>query len=228
VNSLDFPRKMNYFSWKNDTGAQMQSTENKIVARIYGNGRGWVFSKIDFSDLGGLSTIGWSLSRLEKKGTICRVMRGMYYYPNVGTLIKEQLPVEIPRVAQALARKFKWKIEPSGETALNILGISTQVPAKYVYITNGRSKIYQIQKRELQFKKGMLKETSFKHAESSLLVQALRAYGKENLSTENLIKFRNAINPLKFSQIVKDTRSVTGWVYQAIQKICAEEAEWKR
>lgn len=206
----------------------MQSIENKIVARIYGNGRGWVFSQIDFADLGGRSTIDWSLSRLEKRGTIRRLLRGIYYYPQESTLLKEQLPVEIPRVAQALARKFKWKIEPSGETALNILGISTQVPSKYVYITNGRSKVYQIQKRELQFKKGMLKETSFKHPESALLVQALRAYGKKNLSTENLIKFRNAIDPSKFVQIVKDTRSVTGWVYQAIQKICAEEAKWKR
>ena len=206
----------------------MQSIENKIVARIYGNGRGWAFSKVDFADLGERSTIDWSLSRLEKRGTICRAIRGIYYYPQEGTFIKGQLPVEIPRVAKALARKFKWKIEPSGETALNFLGVSTQVPAKYVYITNGRSKIYQIQERELQFKKGMLKETSFKHPESTLLVQALRAYGKENLNTKNLIKFRNAINPLKFAQIVKDTRSVTGWVYQAIQKICAEEAEWKR
>ena len=206
----------------------MQSIENKIVARIYGNGRGWVFSQIDFADLGGRSTIDWSLSRLEKRGTIRRLLRGIYYYPQESTLLKEQLPVEIPRVAQALARKFKWKIEPSGETALNILGISTQIPSKYVYITNGRSKIYQIQKRELQFKKGMLKETNFKYHESAILVQALRAYGKENLTTENLIKFRNAINSLKYAQILKDTRSVTGWVYQAIQKICSEEAEWKR
>ena len=206
----------------------MQSTEKKIVARIYGNRRGWVFSQIDFTDLGGRSTIDWSLSRLEKRGTIHRILRGIYYYPQESALLKEQLPVEIPRVARAVARKFKWKIEPSGETALNILGISTQIPSKYVYITNGRSKTYQVQKRELQFKKGMLKETNFKYQESAILVQALRAYGKENLNTVNLKKFRNAIDPLKYAQILKDTRSVTGWVYQAIQKVCAEEAEWKR
>jgi hypothetical protein len=206
----------------------MQSIENKIVARIYGNGRGWAFSQIDFADLGGRSTIDWSLSRLEKRGTIRRLLRGIYYYPQESTLLKEQLPVEIPRVAQALARKFKWKVEPSGETALNILGVSNQVPSKYVYITNGRNKTYQIQKRELQFKKGMLRETSFKYQESAILVQALRAYGKENLNTENLNKFRNAIDLSKSAQILKDTRSVTGWVYQAIQKICAVEDEWKK
>ncbi len=199
---------------------QVESIENKVISRIYGHGRGWVFSQIDFSDLGGRSTIDWVLYKLEKRDTINKVLRGLYYYPQESSLLKEQLPVEIPRVAQALARKFKWQIEPSGETALNVLGFSTQIPSKYVYITNGRSKTYQIQKRELQFKKGMLKETNFKYQESAYLVQALRALGKENLTTENLEFFHSAIDPSKYLAIIKDTRSVTGWIFKAIQKIC--------
>ena len=198
----------------------MKSIENRVIARIYGHGRGWAFSKIDFADLGGHSTIDWVLYKLEKKGIVNRVIRGIYYYPQDSSLLKEQLPVEIPKVAQALARKFKWEIEPSGETALNILGFSTQIPAKYVYITNGRSKTYKIQNRELQFKKGMLKETNFKYQESALLVQALRSLGKENLTPENLEIFRNAIDQSKYLLIKRDVRSVTGWIYKAIQKIC--------
>ncbi len=92
-----------------------------------------MFSQIDFSDLGGRSTIDWVLYKLEKRETINKVLRGLYYYPQESSLLKEQLPVEIPQVAQALARKFKWQIEPSGETALNVLGFSTQIPSKYVY-----------------------------------------------------------------------------------------------
>ncbi len=198
----------------------MGSIENKVIARIYGHGRGWAFSQIDFVDLGGRSTIDWVLYKLKKRETIIRVLRGVYYYPQESLLLKEQLPVEIPRIAQALARKFKWQIEPSGETALNVLGFSTQIPSKYVYITNGRSKTYQLQKRELQFKKGMLRETNFKSQESSYLVQALRALGKENLTVENLEIFRSAIDPLKYLAIKKETRNVTGWIYKAIQKIC--------
>ncbi len=198
----------------------MKSIEDRVIARIYGYGRGWVFSKIDFADLGGLSTIDWVLYKLEKKGTVNRVIRGIYYYPQDSSLLKEQLPVEIPKVAQALARKFKWQIEPSGETALNILGFSTQIPSKYIYITNGRSKTYKIQNRELQFKKGMLKETNFKYHESALLVQALRSLGKEHLTGKNLAIFRTAIDSAKYMQIKKDTRSVTGWIFKAIQEIC--------
>jgi len=198
----------------------MQHIKNKIIARIYGNGRGWVFSPVDFADLGGRSSIDFTIYSLEKKGVIRRALRGIYFYPQESTLLKEHLPVEIPRVAQALARKFGWNIEPSGETALNILGISTQVPAKYVYITNGRSILYRIQNRELQFKKGMLKETDFKYADSAILVQALRAYGKENISDESLKRFSMAIDSSKYDQIRRDTKNVTGWIYQAIQKIC--------
>ncbi len=198
----------------------MKSVENKVISRIYGYGRGWVFSQIDFSDLGGRSTIDWVLYKLKNKGTINRVLRGIYYYPQESSLLKEQLPVEIPMVAQALARKFKWQIEPSGETALNILGVSTQIPSKYIYVTNGRSRTYKLEKRELHFKKGMLKETNFKYSESTLLVQALRSLGKENITEKNLSIFHDAIDPGKYLQIKKDTRGVTGWIYKAIQRIC--------
>lgn len=200
----------------------MQSIINKVVARIYGNGRGWVFSQIDFIDLGSRSSIDWALQTLLKRSTICRILRGIYYYPQESKLLKEQLPPEIPLIAQALSRKFGWETEPSGETALNILGISTQVPSKYIYISSGRSISYQIDNRELRFKKGMLKEVGFKCSESAILVQALRAYGKENLNSEQLKQFRKAIDPKKYSSVLKDTRSVTGWIYQAIQMICNE------
>jgi len=198
----------------------MQSIENKIVSRIYGNGRGWVFSKIDFSDLGGFSTIDWVLYRLVKNGTIGRVMRGIYYYPQKSSLLNENLPIDIQQVARAISRRFKWEIEPSGETALNILGVSTQVPSKYVYITNGRSKKYTIQNRELQFKKGMLRETGFKHIESTLLVQGIRGLGKENITDENISTIKNAIDRSKSKAILKETSSVTSWIYNVIQKIC--------
>lgn len=186
----------------------------------YGHGRGWVFTQIDFIDLAPRSTIDWVLRKLEKNGTIKRALRGIYYYPEISKLLNEQLPVEIPLVAQALAKKFGWIIVPSGETALNTLGISNQVPSTYVYITNGRNVSYQIGKRELIFKKGMHKETSFINIESSILVQAVKAYGKENLDDDALHKFKDAINPLLREKILRDTRSSAGWIYQFIQKIC--------
>ncbi|OGI11448.1 MAG: hypothetical protein A2Y40_09535 [Candidatus Margulisbacteria bacterium GWF2_35_9] len=198
----------------------MDSLDNKVIARIYGKGRGWSFSKIEFNDLAAQSTVGSILYRLEKKGTISRVIRGIYYYPKESTLVNENIPVDIPMVAEAIARKFDWEIIPSGETALNILGLTNQVPAKYTYMSNGKSNQYKIGKRELEFKKMMMKESNFKHSESNLIVQALRALGKENLSQEYLLKIRNSIAHGKHSLILKDTKSATGWIYEAIREVC--------
>ena len=198
----------------------MESIETKIIQSIHGNAKGWVFSQTDFADLGPRTAIDKALSRLEKKGTILRVSRGIYYYPQMGSLINEPLPPEMPKIAQALARKFGWIIVPSGATALNYLDLSTQVPAKYAYVSNGRSKTYLIGNMELWFKKGMLRESQFNHPKSAVIVQAIRALGKPYLTDKHIEKLRRYVDPSECSSILRDTRSVTAWVYDAIRKIC--------
>ena len=85
--------------------------------RIHGNGRGWVFSPRDFTDLGRRATIDSALHRLERKGTVRRVIRGIYDYPRFSELLSQPLSPDIDQVAQALARKFGWRTQPSGATS---------------------------------------------------------------------------------------------------------------
>lgn len=200
----------------------VQFISDKVIARIYGKGRGWSFSQIDFSDLASRENVDTILHRLEKRSTIRRLLPGIYDYPKMSALVNEKLPPDIPQVAQALARKFGWTIVPSGETALNILGITNQIPARYVYSSNGRSKTYQIGNRELEFKKGMLRESNFKHDESAILVQAIRAIGQGKITPDILNQLKDSVPAGKKKQILRDTRSVTGWVYEVIQKISQE------
>ena len=197
----------------------METLEYKVLSRIYGNGRGWAFSQNDFADIGTRSTIDSALSRLEKKGTIMKIMRGIYCYPHESSILNKKIPADVPKVAQALARKFGWKIFPTGEIALNYFGLSTQIPAKYVYITNGVSRSYKVSNQELRFRK-LLKESAFKHHESAILVQAIRALGKEYLTKDNFEKIREKIPATKYSLILKDTMGVAGWMYEAIREIC--------
>ena len=156
----------------------MQSIEDKLVSRVYGNQRGWVFSKIDFLDLGSDAAIRKALSRLEAKGTIRRVLRGVYDYPRISTLLNEPMGPDLDELASALARKSGWRIQPSENTALNRLGLSTQVPAQSVYLSDGPGKSYELGNRQLVFKKRRLKESGFKLRESELVVQALKALGQ--------------------------------------------------
>lgn len=114
----------------------MQAIEQKILSRIYGRGRGWSFTKTDFVADFGEANIHKALSALTQAGTIRRVCVGVYDYPRQSELLG-QLSPDVDQVAQALARKFNWRIQPSGDTALNLLGLSTQVPGSGCLFDHG-------------------------------------------------------------------------------------------
>jgi hypothetical protein len=200
----------------------MQSVENKMVSRIYGQGRGWTFSKNDFMDLGGDDLVRKALSSLESRGTIRRVLRGLYDYPRISTLLNEPMGPALDQVARALARKSGWRIQPSENTALNLLGLSTQVPAQAVYLSDGPSKIYAIGKRELIFKKRSLKESVFNHRDSELVVQALKALGQDRIDSGLREKLSGALPAATWKKMVRDTKTAPAWVHEIIRGIAEE------
>jgi hypothetical protein len=200
----------------------MQSIEDKIVSRIYGHHRGWSFSQNDFGDLAGSDAIRKTLSRLESKGTIRRILRGLYDYPRFSTLLQEPMGPDLNQVAQALARKQGWRIQPSENTALNLLGLSTQIPAQAVYLSDGRSKSYVIGNRELIFKKHSLKVSGFKHRESELVVQALKALGRDRLNADIRKTLANALTAATWKKLVRDTRTAPAWIHDIIRSIAEE------
>ncbi len=196
-----------------------QTIEESTLARIYGHGRGWAFSAMDFRDLG---RVDMALLRLNKAGTIRRVLRGLYDYPRYSDLLKQDLAPDIHQVAQALARKFNWRIHPDGTAAMNLLGLSTQVPSQYVYQSDGPNRGYVIGKTKLLFKNAALKEVGFRHLESGVIVQALKAIGEERIDKDTTEKVRGWLPANRRAKVLKDTERVTGWVYDAIKKICRE------
>jgi hypothetical protein len=200
----------------------MQSIDNKVVSRIYGNQRGWAFSKNDFLDLGGDDAIRKALSRLEHKKTIRRVLRGLYDYPKFSKLLNEPMGPDLHEVASAMARKSGWRIQPSENTALNLLGLSTQIPTQAVYLSDGPNKTFVIDKRKLIFKKRILRESGFRHRESELVVQALKALGHERIDMEIRNKLVHAISPDKWSRMVRDTKTAPAWVHNIIRTIAEE------
>lgn len=202
----------------------MQPIEQKILSRIYGRGRGWCFTKTDFIADFGEANIHKALSTLAQAGTIRRVCTGVYDYPRKSQLLG-QLSPDIDQVAQALARKFNWRIQPSGDTALNLLGLSTQVPGKWLYLSDGPSRRYEIGEQELMFRKSALKDTGFSLRESGLLVPAIKALGKEHTDAAVINKLRQWLDPKLRARLLQDTRMVTSWIYEIIKRICQENEE---
>jgi hypothetical protein len=217
-----------------------KSLDKQIVSIIYGKGRGWSFSKKDFSHLGELASIDRTLSRMAEKGTIRRVIRGLYDYPAYSKLLKKDLSPDINQVAHALARKFGWTIQISGNAALNLVGLSTQIPTQYLYLSDGPSKSYQLGNTEVTFKKTGFTQLGFKYAYNEILVQAIQALGDRALSAEELQKLRlyllnaskskadgndSELPRVLIDRTLKDTQFVTSWIVRNIRQVLLSSSE---
>jgi len=200
----------------------VKNISESIFYFIAGHGRGWAFSSSDLAGRFARQQIDNALSDLAEANKIRRVARGLYDYPRYSDLLQKMLSPDIDQVANAYARKFNWRIEVSGDSALNLLGLSTQIPAQYVYLSDGPSKSYDVMDVHLNFKKSTLKDIGFKHRESTLIVQALKALGKEHLNAELFAKIRAQIAKESFAKILRDTQGSTGWIYDAIKQICQD------
>jgi len=199
-----------------------QTIVNTILSRMYGNGRGWVFSSSDFSDLGSRSSIGVALHRLQAKGTIRRVIRGLYDYPKHADLLGRDLSPDLDQVARALARKFGWRVQATGPAALNLLGLSTQVMGRMAYLSDGPNRTYSVGGQELTFEHTKLREAGFKHRESSLLVQGLKTLGPDRVKAETLRKLRAFLTDEMRPKVLKDTRGAPAWIRDLLLQACRQ------
>jgi predicted transcriptional regulator of viral defense system len=110
---------------------------NQIVVRIDRFGDGKAFSAKDFLDIASRTTIDVTLANLTQTGKIRRIRRGLYDMPKVNPSLGGKLSPNIDEAARAIARRQRWKIVPEGAWAANLLGLSTQVPSKIIYLTDG-------------------------------------------------------------------------------------------
>ena len=132
-------------------GKHTQSIDKKLLNRIYGHGRGWVFTPNDFSDLGSRDAVASALKRYRQSGHIRRLARGLYDYPRTDPDLGILTPSP-DAIARALAGRDAVRLQPSGAYAANLLGLSTQVPMKIVYLTDGPSRTVRIGKKQIILK----------------------------------------------------------------------------
>ena len=109
--------------------------------------------------------------------------------------------------------------------AQNTLGLSTEAPAKIVYLSDGPARRYTVGQTTLEFEHTAPKEAGFKLRESSLVVHALKSLGQEHITPEVLERIRKWLDPGIRKQVLSDTQTVTGWVYAAIREICGEDVD---
>ena len=198
----------------------------QVKLRIENAAPGDIFIPADFSDLAEARKITMCLSRLHEDGTLDRVKRGVYMKPRYSQLLNRTVPPREDAVAKAIARNYGWTIVPCGDTALNMLGLSTQIPTVWLYVSDGPYKTYETDGIRFQYKHTDRKNELIGVTEkTALIIQALRALGKENIDSQAISYLSGRLDAKEKRQILQESLYVTVWIYEAIKKICGGAEE---
>lgn len=197
----------------------------KIRERIMQAPDGSVFVNSDFADIADTNTIKQIISRLIKEGTLRRIIRGVFEKPKYSKLLQEYVAADPNEIANALARCYHWTIAPCGDTALNKLGLSTQVTAVWSYISDGPYKTYEWDKTKIEFKHRTNKEITGLSPTTILVIQALKTLGKENTDSKVIRILSHRLNTEEKAALLREGSEATDWVYNVIREICKGEKE---
>ncbi|WP_200979813.1 DUF6088 family protein [Echinicola sp. 20G] len=195
----------------------MMNTERAIEKSIKSKPKGTLFFPEDFREYGSGVAVRKALQRLKEYGTIKSLAQGIYVRPKINPLIGEVLPTA-DEVAQAIAKRDKIRIVPTGTYALNALGLSTQVPMKLVFLTDGAPREIKLGKRSIKLKKTTPKNLAAKGSISALVIQALREIGKDHLSTAEKFRIIELLKSENPRHLKHDMDLAPVWIRQIMEK----------
>lgn len=196
----------------------MSETRDKILYRIDEKKYG-AFTSSDFCDIDNYKQISKTLERLEDEKIISRVRRGVYILKKYNDILGMEESPDINEVAKAIARQFNIIIIPSGNYSLNIIGLSTQVPSKYIYITNGPYNDYDIGNNKIYFKHSTSRDISFLPYRILIAIQGLKTIGKENIDSNVRNKISSFLTDEDKEYIKNNNLRTTSWIYDELKKI---------
>ncbi len=198
----------------------MDSAAQKIASSIEAIGKGKIFFADDFVSLGSAENIRQTLVRFTKSEKIVRVANGIYCYPEVDD--KLGLGVLMPtfdQIANAIAERSHARIVPTGDYALNVLGLSTQVPMNCVYLTDGSPRKVEISGgRGIIFKKTAPKNLSFTNHMAMLVTSALKSIGRENVKAEQIAHIEQSLKNENKESVLADLALMPIWIRKIVTK----------
>ncbi len=203
----------------------MNSIQDQVLASIRRRGRGKVHTAKDFLDLGSRDAVDQALSRLARASDLQRLGRGLYHYPRRNRRLGIQIPPDPDEVAAAIARQTGTRIAPSGAMAANRLGLTTQVPARPVYLTDGRSRQVHIGDLVYTFKHTAPKDLPAASPASAMVFQALRHVGREAVDDEVISRLRRRLSTRQRKDLRRDARYATDWIAEVVRELAREEEE---
>ena len=177
-----------------------------------------MFAPSDFLDLGSRRAVDLALHRLIEKKILRRLARGLYEYPRehpeLGTLSPD-----IQKVAKTLAGKDRIRLQPAGAYATNLLGLSEQVPAKAVFLTDGPSRTVKIGRQEIQLRHTTPRNMAAAGRLSGLLMQAFRYLGQEHITAQRMAHLKRTLPAKERNQLLKDLPLAPTWMHPLFREL---------
>lgn len=197
--------------------------DSRIVAAIRGRGRGSVFVPSDFVRLGSREAVDVALHRLARQGTIRRLARGVYDFPKEHPKLGLLAP-SAEDIARALAGRDRTRLQPAGAYAANALGLTEQVPAKAVFLTDGPARTVKIGPTTIQLRRTTPKNMEAAGRLSGLLIQALRELGREHVTPETRAHLKRTLPADQRRELLKDLRLAPAWMHPIFRELAGDDA----
>jgi len=187
------------------------SVKEQIKAEIHKKGRGMIVVPSDFELDYGVENTKKSLLRLSKEGFLEHLARGIYLYPEKDEMLGILYP-DIVTIAEQIAIRDNARIIPTGAQAMNLLGLSTQVPLNAVFLTDGSPRKIKVGNRTIKFKKVSPKNLAAKGNYSGLAIQALKEIGKDKVTDEQLARIIEQMKKEDPENLYQDMRLAPSWI----------------
>ena len=199
-----------------------KSVYEKLRRLIEKRSPGAVFVTREFLELGSRAAVDYAFSRLAREGIIRRLGRGLYDYPRVHPVLGP-VPADPDRIAAALAHKTGSRIQHAGGQAANALGLSTQVPAHAVYLTDGRRRIVQVGGQTIELRHASPRSMAGAGRIEGMVIQALRHLGPEQIDAATVERLRQSLSASQKAALGREASNAPGWLAPTLLEIAKQE-----
>ena len=198
----------------------LQSIDDKILASLRAKGRGTIFFAQDMLQFGQRTSVLKALERMVEAGSILRIARGIFCFPKIERIIG--LGVIFPtldEIAQAVAKRDKARIVPTGAYALNMLGLSTQIQMNVVYLTDGTARRLKIGNgKGILFKHVAPKKRAFKNEMGMYITFALQELGQSGVTDNHKQRIKELLQEENKEQVLADAALIPSWIMNIIKE----------
>ena len=184
-----------------------------IKARIDQAKRGTLFVMSDFSDLAPNNAANRVVTRLVDESKLRTIIRGVYQKPAFNDFLTDWIEPTVDELAHAIARRNGWQINPDGDTALNLLGLTTQVPSMWCFVSDGPYKSYCYGNGRIIFKHSSNRLMGKLSNDATMFVQAMRALGRDHVDSEILERLSKRFSKVQAKEIEVETRIAPDWIH---------------